>query len=159
MFSYLWGNETCIESLLCGVSSQIFTCAELYFFKRNSSGWLIRSGNYIVSLFRNKLLWKTVALETINNNEKFFQNRGQNLENTYEGLHFTKVMRTQAETSWNSKHCLKLFFRNLSSFYELFFAFSKVESITKTYIKFLYLQFHLLFLVNWNRWFPPNIKD
>ena len=128
MFSYLWQNETCIESLLCWVST-LAGC--------NSSGWLIRSDNYIVSLFKKKLLWKTAALEIINNDEKFFQNPGQNLENAYEGLHFSKVMSTQAETSLNNKHCLKLFFRNLSSFYELFFAFSKVESITKTYIKFL----------------------
>ena len=67
-------------------------------------------------LIQKQVYLENSALEIINNDDKFFQNPGQNLENTYEGLHFSKIMSTQAETLLNNKHCLKLSFRNLSSF-------------------------------------------
>ena len=67
-------------------------------------------------LIQKQVYLENSALEIINNDDKFFQNPVQNLENTYEGLHFSKIMSTQAETLLNNKHCLKLSFRNLSSF-------------------------------------------
>ena len=82
----------------------------------------MRSGDYIVSLFRNncqergqELVRKKVVLEIINNNEKLLKVKSKPLKKTKE-LIFSKDTGVQETILLNHKHFGRYFIKNMPYF-------------------------------------------